>query len=223
MLKVIGAGFGRTGTASLKTALEHLGIGPCYHMFDCIAEPHRFRHWDQALDGEPVDWEEVFEGFEATVDWPGTACWRQIVERYPDAKVILTTRDPEAWYESTYNTIFQIGQRDEAPPGMDPEIWSGVMKPVIHKMIWNGTFDGRFADKDYAMRVFTEHNDEVQRSVPADRLLVFQAREGWAPLCEFLGAPIPSEPYPRINDTQSMPETIKRVLSGQGLPTVGAH
>lgn len=220
MLNVISPGFARTGTASLKTALEHLGFGPCYHFYDLIAQPQRFEHWRRALDGEQVDWDEVFDGYQATVDWPGTAFWRELVARYPDAKVVLTVRDPQRWYESVYNTIFQFPQRDVPPPGMAPETWSGQMRPVIMKMIWEGTFQGRFADRQHAIEVFEEHNAEVQRTVSADRLLVYEVRQGWAPLCEFLGVEVPSATFPHINATESMPDVIKRVLAGEGLPAV---
>lgn len=218
MLDVIGVGFGRTGTASLKTALEHLGFGPCYHMVECVAQPRRFERWARALAGAP-DWDEVFAGYRATVDFPGTGFWYEIADRYPRAKIILTTRDPDAWYESNFDTIYQASHREEPPRGMDPQMWKTLMRPLVDRLVWDGIFGGAFADRDHAIQVFTEHNEEVKRAVPANRLLVFEAADGWGPLCEFLDVEVPSEPYPAINQRKS--NLIARVIAGNGLPRVG--
>lgn len=219
MLKVIGAGFGRTGTASTKAALEHLGFGPCYHMFEVIAKPERMKSWDRAVEGERMDWDEVLAGFQSTVDWPGCTFWPQLVEAYPDAKVLLTVRDPQRWYDSTYNTIYQFVK--DGPDGVsvgDGE-FARTMRPTIDKMIWNGTFDGRFEDRDHAIEVFEQHNERVRRGVPADRLLEFEVGQGWGPLCEFLGVDVPAEAFPHVNDSASIVDLADRVSREGRVPS----
>jgi len=203
-MRVIGVGFGRTGTASLKIALERLGAGPCYHMFEIAEHPERARGWLAAARGEPVDWDTVLAGFESTVDWPGAAFWRELIATFPEAKVILTERDPESWYDSVARTIYPMfGSRTDprairaraTVPGLD------VMTDFTRRLIWDGPFfGGRFEDRDHAIAVFEAHNAAVRKEVPADRLLVCGADVGWSTLCEFLGVPVPDEPYPHLND-----------------------
>ncbi len=219
MVKVIGAGFGRTGTTSLKAALEYLGFGPCYHMFDVIAEPKRIDGWSRAVDGDPVDWDAVFDGYQATVDWPGCTFWRELVSTYPDAKVILTVRDAQRWYESTYNSIYQLSGRDgsAAETGEDGDL--AKMVPTLRKLIWDGTFGGRFDDAEHAQDVFRHHNDAVRAGVDDDRLLVYEVSQGWQPLCEFLGVDVPDVDFPRMNDRQSLPDLVERVRAGEQLPS----
>lgn len=217
-MEVIGAGFGRTGTASLKAALEQLGFDPCYHMFEVLAAPERMKDWQHAVEGGDVDWDSVFAGYRATVDWPGAAFWRSLVEYYPQAKVVLSVRDPHRWYASTYNTIYQLAIRETAPPEMDEAQWQqfrDALLPTIREMIWDGTFGARFEDEAHAIDVFERHNAEVRRAVPANRLLVYQAGDGWEPLCDFLGVDMPSEPYPQVNETGALAATVARVMSGE--------
>ena len=137
MLDVIGAGFGRTGTASLKVALEHLGLGPCHHMFEVVAHPELLPRWERVVAGEDVDWDEVLEGYRSTVDWPGCAYWRELMETYPHAKVILTVRDPERWYDSAYDTIYQFAAETGGDPQED-DVVAGLqrMRPMVEKLIW---------------------------------------------------------------------------------------
>jgi hypothetical protein len=204
-MKVIGAGFGRTGTMSLKAALEQLGFGPCFHMIDLIRDPGPLPYWQAAANGEQVDWTEALEGWESTIDWPGCTFWEEMAETWPDAPVLLSVRDPEAWYRSTLNSIHEAkemalrgelqGNTEEAP---DP-----ATMQMINGLIWNGTFKGRFTDKEFALDVFRRHNEEVKSKVPADRLLVYQIKDGWGPLCDFLGVEVPAEPMPHLNDTDS--------------------
>ena len=204
-MKVIGAGFGRTGTMSLKAALERLGFGPCFHMIDLIRDPTPLPYWQAAADGEKVDWTEALDGWESTIDWPGCTFWEEMAEIWPDAPVLLSVRDPEAWYRSTLNSIHEAkemalrgelqGNTEEAP---DP-----ATMQMINGLIWNGTFKGRFTDKEFALDVFRRHNEEVKSKVPADRLLVYQIKDGWGPLCDFLGVEVPDEPMPHLNDTDS--------------------
>lgn len=218
MVDVIGAGFGRTGTASLKVALEHLGLGPCHHMFEVIARHELLPRWERVVAGEHVDWDEVLDGYRATVDWPGCAYWQELTDAYPHAKVILTVRDPDRWYDSVYNTIYQLNTATEAE---DPDAAQRQrrMRAMIEKLIWDGTFGGRFEDRAHALGVFAEHNAAVRHRVPSDRLLVYQVDQGWPPLCDHLGVDVPAEPFPHINQGESIRELVQAVLAGERLPT----
>jgi Sulfotransferase domain len=205
-VKVVGAGVGRTGTLSLKAALERLGYGPCFHGRHVLDHPERLPIWDAAAAGADVDWSALFAGYASSVDWPGAAFWRQLTAAFPEARVILTTRDAQDWYDSVYRTIFRMfgdGPADErvrrarrTVPGLD------VFTAFHRRMIWDGFFAGRFADRAYAIRVYEEHNAAVVREVPADRLLVITPDAGWEPLCIFLGVSVPDEPYPHLNDPE---------------------
>jgi Sulfotransferase domain len=201
---VIGAGVGRTGTMSLKAALERLGFGPCFHGRHVLDHRDRLPQWLAAASGEPVDWAALFAGYAATMDWPGAAFWRELTATFPEAKVILTERDPDGWYDSVARTIYPMfGSRTDpraararaTVPGLD------VMTDFTRLLIWDGPFfGGRFEDRDHAIAVFEAHNAAVRREVPADRLLVCGADVGWPTLCRFLGVPVPDEPYPHLND-----------------------
>ncbi len=197
-LKVVGAGFGRTGTLSLKFALEQLGFDKCYHMMEVRFHPDHREAWAKAHRGEPIDWDALFEGYQASVDWPSCNLWREQLELFPEAKVILTLRDPERWYESVMNTIYPSTLDSLAND--DPQVRAGGQ--WVNAIIWQRLFDGRMDDKAHVTDVFNRHNESVKSEVPADQLLVFEASEGWAPLCEFLGVPVPDTPYPRVNSTE---------------------
>jgi hypothetical protein len=190
-LKVIGAGFGRTGTLSLKLALEQLGFGPCYHMVEVFKNPSAAGWWVDAADGKP-DWEKIFEGYSATVDWPNATFYAELADAYPEAKVILTERDPEAWFASTQATIFS----NLMPPD-DPSAFNQMFRKVIGRL-----FDDRMRDHDHVIDVYRRHNAEVRRRIPADRLLVYDVAEGWGPLCAFLGVQVPDGPMPKVNSTE---------------------
>jgi hypothetical protein len=217
-VKVIGAGFGRTGTASLKVALEELGFGPCYHMTEVFANPEHADFWRAAWRGEPVDWDGVLGSYEATVDWPACTFYAELMERHPDAKVLLSVRDPERWYESTRSTIYELGRISTGSPlarlsfALLSLFVFGTFKtgqgPMTEEIVWQGTFDGRFEDKHHAIEVFNRHNEEVQRRVPQEQLLVYEVKDGWGPLCEFLGVEQPEEPFPRLNDAEEMRRRI---------------
>jgi hypothetical protein len=210
-LRVIGAGFGRTGTLSLKAALEELGFAKCYHMTDVLAHLAHAPLWEAAARGEPVDWEALFEGYQATVDWPGCTFYEELIRRYPDAKVILTTRDPETWYDSALQTIFWVRKVFRG--------WFRLFVPrmrqfrrMLDRVIWDGTFHGRFEDKNHAIEVFNRHNEHVRRTVPRERLLLYEVRDGWEPLCAFLGVPVPDgKPFPRLNDSATFRARIARL------------
>jgi hypothetical protein len=205
-LKVVGAGFGRTGTLSLKTALEKLGFGPCYHMAEVFARPAHVAMWHRLAFENQMDWDQLFSGFRATVDWPTARWWREIDAHYPEAKVLLSVRDPEAWYTSMINTIYQP-MKFPAPDNA-PELVR-LQSQMVRKSILAETFDNRFEDKAHAIEVFQRHNQEVRDSVDPARLLEFDVLEGWAPLCRFLDVPIPDEPFPRLNDTASTQAMIR--------------
>lgn len=207
MLKVIGAGFGRTGTMSLKTALEELGLGPCYHMIEVFDKPRHVELWQAAGEGKPIDWHELFDGYNSAVDWPTCAFYAQLMQAYPDAKVLLSVRDPERWYESVINTIYGTSRGVIGSPlGPDDRTFSRMVNTVI----WQGTFGGAFEDKQHALAVFERHIQEVKDRVPADRLLVYDVKEGWEPLCRFLNVPAPTDkPFPRLNDTAAFQEMVQ--------------
>lgn len=195
-LKVIGAGFGRTGTMSLKYALEQLGFGPCYHMIEVVARPEHDAMWLAYASGETSDWRPMLGGFTSTVDWPTTFIWERLAADNPDAKIILTLRDAHAWYQSCAATIF--GRMEEAlrDPPADPE--RGRHMRMVNTIIVEKTFGGTL-DRDHALRVFNAHNDKVRRTASKERLLVYESGEGWEPLCAFLNVPVPSVPYPTAN------------------------
>jgi len=209
---VIGAGFGRTGTTSLKAALEELGFGPCYHMTEVFKHPEHAASWDAAMRGQAVDWDGFLQGYEATVDWPGCTFYAELMGRYPDAKVLLNVRDPDRWYESTRATIYELSRISAASPLSRATFrLVGLFVPAVgrvgrmnNELIWKHTFDGRFEDRNYAKAVFERHNEEVRRRVPAEKLLVYEVKDGWDPLCDFLGVEAPDKPFPRLNDTAEM-------------------
>jgi Sulfotransferase domain len=210
-MQVIGAGFGRTGTLTLKAALEELGVGPCYHMVEVLwGDTGRLPLWQAAANGEEVDWKAVFEGFESTVDWPGCTFWEPLMEVFPDAKVLLTVRDSESWYESARNTIYAsliAGQKGELKEG-DEEPPSPEAFQMISALIWQGTFHGKFEDRAYAIEMFDKHIAEVKSKVPPERLVVHEVKEGWKPLAQMLGVPEPRTEFPRLNDKVAFREMV---------------
>jgi len=199
-IKVIGAGYGRNGTLSLKQALEKLGFDKCYHMMELDQSKDEDLAWLKLNRGEPVDFEKLFEGYQASVDWPSCNFWREQMAAYPDAKVILSERDPEAWYASIMKTIYPMSVSMREHAGEDP-LWQRRSE-MVFELIWDGLFDGRLDDKDHVIGVYLAHNQQVKGEVPADRLLVFDSKFGWEPLCEFLDVPVPDEPYPKTNTSE---------------------
>jgi hypothetical protein len=197
-IKVIGAGFGRNGTMSLKRALEMLGFDKCYHMAEVFQKPEHVPVWHAAAHGKSVDWDGVFAGYQASVDWPSCNFWQEQMVRYPDAKVVLSERDPERWYESVMNTIYPMSIPYRHSEDPQKRSW-GMM---IYDLVWQGTFGGRIEDKDHAIDVYQAHNRKVKETVPADRLLVHESSAGWEPLCQFLECPVPQEDYPSSNSTE---------------------
>ncbi len=194
-LQVIGAGFGRTGTLSTKLALEALGFGPCYHMKELYGHPEHLPAWQSASRGETVDWDLVFDGFRATVDWPATSLWAELVERYPEARVVVNVRPVDTWADSMQKTVCRLLAVRQRHP--DPYVREVL--DVAHRLIAEQTFGGRLDDRQALVSAFEAHSDELKRSLPPERLLFFDVSDGWPPLCEFLDCPIPDAPFPRSN------------------------
>ncbi|MBN8818608.1 MAG: hypothetical protein J0I80_07795 [Sphingomonas sp.] len=194
-LQVIGAGLGRTGTLSLKLALEHLGFGPCHHMSEVIANVRQqLPYWLDVVAGHP-DWDGAFAGYAAAVDYPGAYFWRDLAAHYPEAKIILTLRDPESWFKSVSETIFSPGHTAMfAGTPLGPFMDGTVLKD----------FGDRIGDQAFMIDYFNRWNEGVRSSIPPERLLLFQSRDGWVPLCAFLGVPVPDAPYPRVNSRDEM-------------------
>jgi hypothetical protein len=227
-MKVIGVGFGRTGTASLKLALEQLGLDPCYHMAEVLAAPERIDDWARVANGEPVSWDEVFRGYQATVDWPGAAVWKELVDAYPDAKVLLSVRDPEKWYTSASNTIFQNMRSSRSAVEKALGFVVGLTRPAfrtfgptMQRLIVERQLGGDVEDRATVLRSFEAHTAAVQAYVPASRLLTYEVTQGWEPLCEFLGVPVPDTPFPRVNDTEAFHRMRKRMMV-RAMATAGA-
>ncbi len=200
-LKVIGAGFGRTGTNSLKVALEQLGYAPCHHMKEVGPSLSQIRWFDAASKGEKVNWDDVFEHFEAAVDWPAAAYYQELSEFYPNAKVILSVRDAEGWYKSTRATIYAVIQHM-------PRWMRWVIPPLnrlmnmVQRTVWDGALAGEFENRERTIERFNAHIESVKKTIPAERLLIHSAAEGWGPICKFLDKPLPATSYPRVNEAR---------------------
>jgi hypothetical protein len=220
-LKVIGAGFGRTGTASIKLALEELGFGPCYHMLEVMKNPNHIDEWSRAARGEAIDWHALFAQYQSSCDWPACAFWDQQVTAFPEANVLLSMRSAEAWYESVVTTIYHARPGNPAFQDLSKLSTEQVASlshfrsqlQMADAVVWQGTFGGRFDDREYAMSVFNDHVADVKRRVPADKLLVYEVKDGWGPLCSFLGVAAPNRPFPHVNDRAS----ITAMLTQMGL------
>ena len=200
-LKIVGTGLGRTGTKSLHAALNLLGAGPCHHMVEVFAHPETAALWVEAAKGRP-DWEAIFAGYHSVVDYPGAQFWRELIAYYPQAKVLHTIRDPDEWFDSTQATIF-------SPEG--PSRRPGSMAEFFN--IFLGTFGDRLHDRAYMTDYFRKHTREVVRTIPAERLLVYQVSQGWGPLCEFLEVPVPGEPFPAQNSRAEFIARMQRAPS----------
>jgi hypothetical protein len=218
-LKIIGVGFGRTGTLSMQHALIELGF-PCYHMFEVLENKKNKSHldfWNQVANapaGQQHNWEDVFAGYTATVDNPGCCVWRELVEAYPDAKIILTLhpKGPETWYESTYQTIY-----------LSQYMWEFKLLKIIprvrqmdnmtSKLIWERSHKNTMANKEAAIAYYNEYIEEVKRAIPKEKLMVFTVDQGWEPLCNFLGVAVPQKPFPNKNDREQIKKTILKIKS----------
>lgn len=193
-LKVIGSGFGRTGTMSTKLALEELGFAPCHHMIEVIANPAQAEHWAAVTRGEDVDWEAVFDGYGAQVDFPGAAVWHELSIAFPEAKVVHTERPEAEWlasYASTIGKFFRLRQSLPLPPPLVAPF------ETMDRLIVDGIVGGH--DEASVIAAYRRNNQKVRDTIPADRLLVFAPSDGWEPLCRFLDVPVPATPFPRTN------------------------
>lgn len=193
MIEVIGAGLPRTGTISLRAALGELGIAPCYHMEEVFRRPQDVALWEAARTGGP-EWASALAGYRATMDAPACFFWRELVAAYPAAKVILTVRDPVAWYESFMSTVFLAMSEPERFGPAAPAL------RMAHRYVVEDFLGGAAEDRGRALAAYAAHVSAVKAGAPADRLLVYDLAEGWAPLCAFLGRPRPEAPMPHRND-----------------------
>jgi hypothetical protein len=220
-LKVIGAGFGRTGTWSTFAALNRLGL-PSYHMQEVIINKANKGHLDfwrmvaNSPPGTQHDWNRVFANYTATVDNPGCCVWRQLLAAYPDAKVLLTLhpRGAEGWYDSTIDTIYFTENvwQFKILEWLTPFGWK--FGDMCHKLVWGRTLKGVMADRDKAVARYNAYTEEVKAAVPADKLLVFKVTDGWGPLCRFLGVAEPQEPFPNLNDRETIKKIIRDIIKG---------
>jgi hypothetical protein len=193
-LKVIGSGFGRTGTMSTKLALEQLGFGPCHHMVEVLGSPAQPPFWAARVAGTPMDWPAVFAGYNSQVDFPGAAVWPELAEAFPDAKVIHTERPEEEWwasYSATIGKFFALGDRLPLPPHVE-----GI-RTIMNQLFIQRLFGG--LERETSIAAYRRNNALVRATIPAERLLVFTPADGWAPLCRFLGVPVPAGDFPRTN------------------------
>lgn len=192
-LKVVGSGLGRTGTKSLQTALNMLGLGPCHHMVEVFTHPETIPLWIEAGAGRP-DWDAIFADYHSMVDYPGAAYWREIAAWSPDARVLHSVRDPDKWFDSTQATIFA----PDGPPAQAMAATADGPMPAFFKS-FAGAFHDHMHDRAFMTNYFRHHTEEVKAAIPAERLLIYEIGQGWAPLCGFLGVAIPDAPFPSEN------------------------
>ena len=205
-LKIIGAGVGRTATFSMKFALEHLGLGPCYHMSEVLAGARMtIPLWLDVINDNP-NWDSIFADFQSTTDYPACTYWRRLADYYPEAKVLLTVRDPDVWFDSVMSTIFSADHQGSLEGSALGELMKGsVFAP----------FGDRLGDREFMTDWFSKRNQEVIDTLPPERLLVYSPKEGWEPLCNFLDVPVPDSPFPRVNSRDEISEASD---SQGGLP-----
>lgn len=189
-LRIIGAGLGRTGTLSLKLALERVLGGPCYHMVEIFTHPEHIPQWHGAARGEMPDWPTMLRDYRATVDWPAASFWPELTAAFPDALVLLSTRDPESWWRSASATIFPASRRQ-----------TGEWRAMVDA-IFAARFTSALTDRAACIAAFEHHNAKVRATVPRDRLVEWHPGDGWAPLCAALRVPVPDEPFPHTNSTE---------------------
>lgn len=205
MVSIVGAAFGRTGTSSARKALERLGFGPCHGMRRLFTDDAHAAAWLRAAEGGPVDWHRLLDGYGATVAWPASAFWRELAQAYPAARVLLLVRDADAWYDSVAATLFRTRPADATTDERTP-----LRDRTIERIVWQGTFGGRFADRAHAIGVYRAHLDRVRREVPRGRLVEVDVADGWGPLCAALGVDVPDEPFPVANTTGEYLERARR-------------
>lgn len=211
-LQIIGAGFGRTGTSSVRSALEQLGFS-CYHMTEVMFNHANKAHVDfwqglaDAPDRDDLNWSQVFSRYTAVLDFPACTAWRRLMSDFPQAKVLMTLhpKGAEAWYDSCYSTIYVGTELDAATP------FGRKFNTMMDDLVWNGLLQGTMAHKEQAIALYEAHLEEVQATVPAERLLVFSADQGWEPLCRFLEMDVPDAPFPNVNNQAEMSRVMTRL------------
>lgn len=222
-IKIIGAGLPRTGTNTLKESLEKLGFMKTYHMKELLVHPENLHYWLTLKETGTTNWDELYSGYQATVDFPAYPWYKEHMAKYPDAKVILTVRPFEKWYTSVYSTIWKAGPQTlpEKLKMMSKLIFNSRLRSVINcvkfskGMIFENHFEGKFEDKAYTEKLFNKHIQDVKDYVPADKLLVFDVSEGWAPLCKFLNVPEPAEPIPHLNKKENFKQMLGELMKGE--------
>jgi len=222
-IKVIGAGFPRTGTNTLRESLTRLGYVKTYHMKELIVHPEHLHYWETLSKTGTTNWEELYNGYQATVDFPCYPWYKEHLLHYPDAKVILTVRPFEKWHASVYSTIWQAQNPPESQRAAmgerlasDPRLRSVMQVMEFAKVhFMDGPFQGKFLDKEFAEKAYNKHHEEVKKHVPAKQLLVFDVCEGWEPLCKFLDVPVPEEPLPHTNKREDFKVMLGELMSGQ--------
>ena len=208
-LNVVGAGLGRTGTHSLKIALEQLLGAPCYHMVEVFEHPEHVPEWHRAVRGETPDWEAMFDGYGAAVDWPAGAFYEPLSALYPDAIVLLSMRDdPETWWRSANETIFSALARVGGVTGIGA---TPLDEMALDMLSLRFTKDWR--EHDAALAAYERHIAEVRARVPAGRLVEWRPGDGWEPLCTGLGIAVPDTPFPHVNTTAEF-----RAMTGLDAP-----
>ena len=221
-IKIIGAGTPRTGTTTLKKCLETLGYTKTYHMKELLVNPHNLHYWKRLRETGTTDWEGLYNGYQATVDFPCYPWYKEHMERYPDAKVILTIRDFESWYKSVSSTVFTAGPQTPAEKikMLGKLLVSSRARNVVKcikffkSYFFEEALQGKFADKEYVRAFWEGHIASVKEHVPEDKLLVYDVRDGWGPLCEFLGKPIPEEELPHLNKKENFKEMLPELMKG---------
>lgn len=222
-IQIIGAGFPRTGTTSLKRAVEILGFTKCYHMKELLVNPDMLPYWQELEETGNTDWDTLYEGYMGSVDFPCYPFYKEHLKRYPEAKVILTVRPFESWYNSLYNTVWQAGPQNlqeklqmMARMAFNPRLRKAIKCiKFVRRYLWEKQFQGNFEDKSFVEDIFRDHLEAVKAYVPAHQLLVYDIRDGWEPLCQFLGIPVPKEPLPHLNKKEDFKSMLGELIKGQ--------
>ncbi len=222
-IKVIGAGFPRTGTNTLKRALEILGVSKAYHFKDLLYNPENLHYWEALASTRRMAWDEIYDGYQASVDFPCYPWYKEHMEQYPDAKVILTVRPFDKWYLSVKSTIWTAGPQSVfekiamlAKLPFDPHLRK-VLKCVkfVKGFLWETQFQGRFLDEAFVEKIWNQHIEEVMAYVPKEKLLVYEVKDGWGPLCEFLDLPNPTEEFPHLNKKGNFKSMMRDIMKGK--------
>lgn len=221
-IKIIGAGFPRTGTTTLKRCLETLGHSKVYHMKELLVNPTMLHYWKTLDETGDTDWEGLYSDYDATVDFPGYPWYKEHMKKYPDAKVILTIRDFEGWYKSVDRTVFRAGPQTplEKIKMIGKLLTNSRVRNVVKcikffkKIFFADELKGKFLDKEFAKKVWEDHIVEVKAYVPQEKLLVYDVRDGWGPICKFLDVPEPPEPLPHLNKKENFKEMLPQLMKG---------